>query len=525
MKASPGHISNWSTDCLLLVDDLFEVQKRAIDEAGDKPGFAYFLEQGLGKTRTVLYEFHNKAVRGLAEVLVIVCPRSLRGAWRDEVFDIGLPYPVILVDTDKKTFAALNDLRKGGYRGPVVVVMHYEQVLTNGGRVLHRILELGKKVYIALDESVRIKKHSSVIGDKLYLLSWAKDRIQQGKKKLIIDVVNRVRVAYSRVLSGTPAPQGPHDLWAQFRQIGQMERTPYYAWRSLYCRMGGYMGKQILGSQNLDLMRERTGEFAFRAKKVDWTDLPEKIPMPPHQIELTPEQRRAYLEIMHEFVLELGPDDFVTVEMAITVKNKLQQIASGWIYDNEKQVRELVPLAQNPKMQEAGEIIESVSGKILVFYFFTPTRFYLEQLAEQLGRKYVVLAGSDVVDGKKKKISDAEFDRRKAAFNEDDEITIAFCQTDSVKEGHTLLGTKAVPCHNTLFVENTYSLYARKQAEDRNHRHGQEYPVNYWDIVSSKEDKAIIKTLQRKGDMQEAILSEFNAYREAGEKALHFEIE
>lgn len=511
MALATGAMEAWDVEGLLLdINDLYEVQRRAIEEAGDKAGFAYFLEQGLGKTRTVLYEFHNKAVRGLADVLVVVCPRSLRGAWRDEAMDIGLPYPIILMENEKKTRALLNQIG----RQPLILVMHYEQVLTHGAAILTAMLERSKKIYIALDESVRIKKHSSVIGDKLYLLANAKERIQRGKKKEVINVVSRVPAAYRRVLSGTPAPQGAHDLWNQFRFLGHMDKTPYHAWRALYCRMGGFMGKKILGYQNLDLMRERTGWFAFRAKKTDWTDLPEKIWMPPREVALHPDQRKAYLEIMHDFVLELGPDEYLTVEMAITVKNKLQQICSGWVYDNEKNVREIVPLEHNPKLQEAMSVLEDIESKSLAFYFFKPTKEYLDTLAAQTGRGYIFLESG---------LSDAEFDKRKRAFNEDDDIAWAFCQTDAVKEGHTLLGTKNMPCHNTLFIENTYSQYARAQGEDRNHRHGQNYPVNYWDIVTSREDKEIIRSLQRKTDMQEAVLSEFNAYRSSGESGLHFD--
>lgn len=508
-------MNNWNPlDLVLTFDDLYEVQSRAVQEAGDKPGYAYFMEQGLGKTRTVLFEFHDKVQRGLADILIVVCPRSLRGAWRDEAEEIGLDYPMLLLKNEKTARVWLNE-RKG--RTPFVVVMHYEQVLTHGQAVMKAFLEKRKRVYCALDESVRIKKHSSVIGDKLYLLSRGKERFQQGKKKLILDVPKlRDKMAFTRVLSGTPAPQGPHDLWNQFRFLGAMEGTPYFAWRSLYCRMGGFQGKQILGHQNLDLMRERTGRFAFRAKKADWTDLPEKIWMPPHQIELTPAQRHAYLSIMHDFVLEFGEGDYLTVEMAITVKNKLQQICSGWVYDERKEIREIVGVDENPKLQEAMSILNNIETKALAFYFFRPTKTYLDELAAQTGFGYVFLESG---------LSDAEFDKRKRAFNEDDDIKWAFCQTDAVKEGHTLLGTKDQPCHNTLFVENTYSQYARAQGEDRNHRHGQLYSVNYWDIVSSAEDKKIIRALQKKTDMQEALLSEFTSYREKGEQGLHFEVD
>lgn len=492
-------------------DRLFEVQRKALEGAlGDpnkinpQPGYAYFMEQGLGKTFTVLQEFHELVTHDLVDLAVIVVPRSLRGNWAEEVSDWGYPYPVVLVDSDKKTFDALNAIRKSGNRAPPIIIMHYEQVLTHGSRIIARFTEMGKRIYCALDESVRIKKNTSVIGDRLYLLASGQERVHQGKKSWLVK--KGTGFSFRRVLSGTPAPQGPHDLWSQFRFIGLMDKTPYFAFRNTYCKMGGYEGKKIVGAQNLDILRMRTGDNVFRAKKKDWTDLPEKIWMKPRDVELSERQRQAYLEIMHDFVLELGPDDFVTVEMAITVKNKLQQICSGWVYDNEKNVRELVPFDQNPKLSEARDIIEQVvgsGGKLLVFYFFKPTRQYLEQLAESMGIKAVFLESG---------LKDAELQARKKLFNEDDETVVAFCQTDAVKEGHTLLGTENVPCHNTIFFENTYSLYARAQAEDRNHRHGQKYPVTYHDLASSKEDRAIIKALQVKANLQEAVLSEFTEH-------------
>lgn len=484
---------------MLFLDDLFEVQRQALKEARDKPAFAFFMEQGLGKTRTVLYEFHFKVTRELADCLFVVVPRSLRGTWKEEAEELGLPYPVILVDSDKKAFKALESVE-----GPVVIVCHYEQVQTHGRRVLEKLLADKRRVYLALDESVRIKNPKSVIGDALFLLANGKQRVKVSAKvsRLIDSPLGPV--AYRRVLSGTPAPQGPHDLWAQFKFLGTMEKTPYYAFRNTYCRMGGYLGKQITGAQNLDILRMRTGSFVFRAKKKDWTDLPEKLWAKAREVDLTEEQRRAYLEIMNEFVLELGPEDFITVEMAITVKNKLQQICSGWVYDNDKQVREIVPLSKNPKLLEVRSIIEDVESKLLVFYFFRPTREYLEQMAQDMGIGYVFLESG---------LKDDEMSARKARFNGEDSVKVAFCQIDAVKEGHTLLGTDAMPCHNTVFVENTYSLYARQQAEDRNHRHGQRNPVTYHDISTSKEDRAIIQALQKKGDMQEALLAEFTAHR------------
>ena len=88
-------------------------------------------------------------------------------------------------------------------------------------------------------------------------------------------------------------------------------------------------------------------------------------------------------------------------------------------------------------------------------------------------------------------------------------------QLTAGKYGHTLLGTKEMPCHTSIFFENNYDLDARIQAEARNHRHGQHYPVTYVDLVGTQLDKKIVSALQKKQKMASAIV---DAVRSVGIK-------
>ncbi len=88
-----------------------------------------------------------------------------------------------------------------------------------------------------------------------------------------------------------------------------------------------------------------------------------------------------------------------------------------------------------------------------------------------------------------------DFEKEKHKFNTDDDTQVAMCQSSSTKYGLTLLGTEARPCYNTLYYENIYDLNVRIQTEDRNHRHGQKYPVGYMDLISSPVEKKIVDTL------------------------------
>ena len=59
-----------------------------------------------------------------------------------------------------------------------------------------------------------------------------------------------------RILTGKPTAQGPHDLWAQMRAIGQLDGRNFYAFRGAFCRLGGFKNKQVVGSQNEDMLAQ-----------------------------------------------------------------------------------------------------------------------------------------------------------------------------------------------------------------------------------------------------------------------------
>jgi SNF2 family DNA or RNA helicase len=471
----------------MLNSDLFEVQRKALEAARDergefKPGFAWFMEMGLGKTRTDLYETYWLMKANKVDIEVILCPRSLRGTWRAEAEGIGFPYPVLLMDgTADAMWKRIVAASEGKNGRKVVVVCHYDLVLTRGGDLIELLMAKGLKIKVTLDESTRIKNPQAKVG------------------KYLIGI--RDNFAYRRILSGSPAPQGPHDLWGQFKFIGAVSSN-YFSFRNTYCRMGGWMGKQIIGGQNLDILKMRTHPWVFRAKKKDWTDLPDKMYPAPREIEMTKAQRQAYLEMMHDFVIEWGEHE-ISAKMAVTAKTKLSQIGSGFLYNNEGTPVNLFDEKQkNPKIEEMIKVIEETEGKIIIFYHFQHSVTLIREAIRAAEINAVFLTSG---------LNDEAIEHRKAEFNTSEEVKVAVCQTASMKYGHTLLGTATNPCFTTLFFENSYDFEARTQAEDRNHRHGQKWPVTYIDLSISREDTKVILALQKKSGLQEAILTEFRS--------------
>jgi hypothetical protein len=58
-----------------------------------------------------------------------------------------------------------------------------------------------------------------------------------------------------------------------------------------------------------------------------------------------------------------------------------------------------------------------------------------------------------------------------------------------------------------IFFESSYSLDTRTQDEDRIHRRGQTANCLYIDISGSELDRRVVKALQKKEDLYEAVFS------------------
>ena len=451
----------------------YEVQSTALEKCGERRGFGYFMEMGLGKTAVVLAEFKKFLVEDKADILIILCPSSIKRNWNQELtkWETGLKgaeWPVGKKFNEKET--------------PVIII-NYEAFSGGACVGLDFSMDLAKRyrVMLVLDESVQVKNH---------------------KSKRTVNLLSLAPFcSYVRVLSGAPIIQGPHDVYAQLRMIGAIKGWNYYAFRNRFCKMGGFGGKQILGARNEEELNGILTEWGFIAKKKDWTDLPAKLPPVNRFIEMCPEQKRAYSEMQKEFVTYIN-GEYIEASIVITQLLKLQQISSGFIINEDKEVIELTP--RPPKLLAIEELMEELQGKLLVFTHFRCTT---SQLRDKLWDKYkpaIMLGG----------MTDDELDAEKRRFAEDPECRIFVIQTQTGKYGHTLLGDQESftggdddnRCYTSLFYENSYSLDNRLQAEDRNHRHGQTMPVSYFDFISSPVELAAITALQRKEDVANSVI-------------------
>ena len=439
----------------------YEVQEKALKYARGKKGYGWFLEMGLGKTAIAIAEFVDLLMEDKVDYMVVVCPNSLKRVWSDEVRQ----WTANSLSTVLWPATGLSDANR-------VFVLNYEAIRGTGGDYLEKLLQR-HRIYLVFDESVKIKTPRAQV---------SKRSRQLAREAIVV-----------RLLSGQPIVNSPLDIWSQLRAIGGTTYENPFAFRNHFCIMGGFKMHQVVGAKNEDELHDIIDACSFQAKKKDWTDLPPQLYTERHYT-LNPVLQKAYDQMLKEYVLLLNEEESVSVDMVITQIMKLQQIASGFIIDEERKIRHLIDVDESNKIKLLQEICWETPGKIIIFCFYRASTVII---ANALETDLIIKGGMPVDD----------IEEVKADFNSNSENNYLVVQASTGKYGHTLLGDQeTAPCNTAIFYENDYNLDTRIQAEARNHRYGQRLPVTYIDLVGTPLCSKIIGALQRKEKLAESIM-------------------
>ena len=175
-------------------------------------------------------------------------------------------------------------------------------------------------------------------------------------------------------LTGTPAPNGLIDLWAQMYCIDMGERlgrsvTKYretyfetHKWNNIIVRCNVKKGYD-------EVIRKKIADICLSMQAKDYLQLPDLIN---HtiKVQLSTATMQAYTKFEREKVLQFqdehqGETANVLAQSAAGLMNKLSQFANGAIYDEDRNVHNV----HDEKLDRLAEIIEAANGSsVLVFY-------------------------------------------------------------------------------------------------------------------------------------------------------------
>lgn len=466
----------------------------ALERMAGQRTFALLMEQGTGKTWTLLADAERLYAKGAIDAVFVVAPNGVHTNWVDREIPTHMEGEIIArawrSGAGKRYMQRLDELLKPRDAGEVVPLrvlsMNIDAVLTKSGRAFAEKFLRSTKALIVLDESHRIKNPKSARTEALIEL--------------------RALCKGARIASGTPITNAPMDVFSQFEflESGLLGTTSYRAFVAEYADvlptthplMQNMISKnpraayaQVFAKnpdgtprwRNLEKLTRLIAPHSFRVLKKECLDLPDKI-YKTIPFELNAEQRKAYDKMQDELRLVLPDNTELPVE-ALAALTKLQQITSGFVLLPGKEGVHFVS-EKNPRLQALLDAVEDIPGKFIVWARFK----------EELRAIVAALTAHGV------ECVEYHGDVSKA----DRELAIDSLQTGTARAfvaqaqaGGT--GLTLTAAETAIYYSNDFNSGTRLQSEDRNHRIGTKSSVVYLDLVAENTlDERIASVLQRK---------------------------
>lgn len=443
-------------------------QKHCIDYIINHPVSAIFLDCGLGKTSITL-----KAIETLMndyfdiqKVLVVAPLRVASLSWPDEIEKFedfrSLSYSVV-IGSEKKRKEALN-------KKADIYIINREN--------LQWLIEKSGYPFdfdtVVLDELSSFKNYNS--------------------KRFKAFMKVRPKVKRVIGLTGTPAPNGMMDLFAQIKALDMGQRLGRFItqYRLNYFRPGRTNGQivydYILLPGSKEKIYEKISDITISMKAMDHLDMP-KLISTRYPVYLSDEEEESYNEMKKGYVLSLLDDKEVTAANAAALSNKLSQMSNGAIYTDDKDYLHI----HDRKLDALEDIIESANGKpILVAYWYGHD---YERIVERLISKKIPF----------EKLKSEESIRR---WNEG-QISIGLIHPASAGHGLNLQQGG----NHLVWFGLTWSLELYQQTIARLWRQGQEERsvVVQHIVTDGTIDEDILEALTHKSKSQNALIDAVKA--------------
>jgi len=472
----------------------YPYQHEVLERSRELITFALFMEQATGKTMVTANTLGWLYLRGLATLGIVVAPMGVHEQWVDEELPKHMSPDVNYVafawnnNAPKATDALLKTLAVDPRL--VIITFNIESVSTPRARKWIQYLLLNRPGLLAIDEATDIKRPSALRTRTLWQLGeYAK---------------------YRRILTGTPASEGPFGYYSMFRFLhwqilGYRTYAEFKADFAEWAQLRGWDDQVKLDGKGRPIMvvaRDKAGNPKYKnldrlnalvEKRCFRITKQEALPwLPPKQyqrrlFELVPQQRRLYNEMRHEYVTEFQGKTYYG-DLAITRMLRMQQIACGYLPSDEEEPHQLVT-PKNPRIQCLEDLLEEVTGQGIIWARFSAD---IDQIMKLLGDSAVRY--------------DAAVETEQRTLNKhrylNGEVRWLVGNPKAGGRGLNLqVGTTVV------FYSNYFDLEWRQQAEDRSHRPGMDpRGVVFYDITArSTIDEYIIKRLVAKQNIADTV--------------------
>lgn len=455
---------------MLKESQLHNYQRACVEHIIEHPYCGLFLDMGLGKTISTLtaiaalkYDYVE-----ISRVLVIAPKRVVETVWAEEA-------------------------QKWEHTAFLKIV----KVIGNQQERLKALSQVADIYLISRDNIAWLVQYfeNKLPFDMLVLdeLSSFKNHTAQRFKILRVPRLTVKRVVG---LTGTPAPNGYIDLWAQLwlLDMGQRLGKTITTFRKTYFKpeitVGHVVYKYAITEGSEELIRNKISDICISMQAKDYLELPDTI-YENVKCHLTDELYYSYKDFEKEQVLQLMDGGEANAEeigatSAAALSNKLLQYASGFIYDVDKEPHPI----HNIKLDALEELVEQANGQsVLIAYNFVEDCNRI--LAKLKAYNPVVLeTGKNIADWNAGKIQ------------------VALAHPASAGHGLNIQAGG----HIIIWYGLTWSLELYQQFNARLSRQGQTHPVTiYHLIMAGTHEVDVLGALNRKTTTQEGLMASIKA--------------
>lgn len=356
----------------------FAHQKQIFENTKDRAAYALLWEMRVGKTKPTIDTAAFQYAEGNIGGGFVSAPNGVHLNWSREAIPQHCPprvRPHVFewnagrANTSKYRKSFDEFLARDGLAW---LCMNGESLITENAHAAIREFAVRRRPLAALDEAHMFKTPRAM------------------RTKAVLKM--RPLFPMRRILTGTPATQGPFDLWSQFNFLDPTilgpTFVPFKQRYGVFKRVkygSGPAFDELVEYRDLDHLYQRIAPHSSRLTQGEVYDMPAIVPMRQY-FELAPHQRKAYEELKENLLLELESGAVITAIMALTMLLRLQQISRGFV-GNGPDIHDLG--SPRPSINALRGLVEQLPGKSVIWCRFTADVETVLAALREMGRNPV----------------------------------------------------------------------------------------------------------------------------------------
>jgi len=421
----------------------FPHQLEAIEYGLNKDKWLLLDSMGLGKTKSVINLAEElKAQRGIKHCLVICCINTAKTNWKNEINVHSYQDAMILGEkVNSKGTVSYGTVaeRAAQLKEPIKEFFIITNIETFRDKdVLEALLKSKNKIdMVVVDEVHRCKSKKSKQGNNLL----------------------KIEAKYKIAMTGTLLLNNPLDSYVPLVWT-ENDKSILTTFKPQYIIEGDSYEGQIVGYQNMDLLKEELESCSLRRKKEEVLDLPPKT-MITEYVDMSDEHKKFYNNIKKGVKEEADKIDLKRNVLALATRLR-QATACPSILTTQN--------IESSKIEHCVDLVEQIvsqGDKVVIMNTYKAT---VEDLKEKLKDYKPLICTGDTKPG--------DIDERINIFQTDPSRKVMICTWQKMGTSITLTAASYMIHMDTAWTDGLY-----QQTCDRIYRIGQTKPVFIYNLV------------------------------------------